>query len=604
MPKLTRQHSGRFVLREDIHLLERNPAGYRHRWQEAVDEALKAGFRYDTRAKVKTWFTHDVFNASMLDHYADDELRQWFAGMRNRYEGLLQLSRATDSALYIPVPPGEKLYPFQRAAVEYAMTCGNALIGDEMGLGKTIVAASVINLAKPDTVLVICPASLKYNWRDELSHWLVERYSIRVSDSKRIPTALEMAFGGTVVILNYDVLFKHVKLLSSIPWDMVICDEAHRLKNPSARWTQAALASMNKAERKLMLTGTPIPNGRPAEAWNLIHELQPQLWSVKTAFIEEYCQNDPQRAATPQVLNKLQERLRGTVMIRRLYDEVQLELPPMTERIILLEPPTGVIEKEQQELAKHRQLVEAMKRELANLDTATDKKAVARASFRLKAISGFAGPIETIRKETAIAKLPQTIDHLKLALEAGDGKIIFFAHNREILERVHEAFGKQSVLLYGGMSGNQKHEAVKAFQTDPKIRLFCGSITAAGLGYTLNEAHLMVFAQLPWTPGELSQAKKRFHRIGQDKPVLVQHLIFDGSLDAYMAQSIVVKQGVIDLSLDESMEQYFEALGADDPDKAIRSLEAQGEDVSDFALTVEETSELGLHLITPEGFAT
>ena len=136
-------------------------------------------------------------------------------------------SVAQHSDIQIPVPAGLEYLPYQRAGIAYAAGRNNTLIGDEMGLGKTIQAIGTINLTNPKTVLVVCPASLKLNWKSEMEKWLVSERTIDVVNGGReqIPS------NPDVVIINYDVLTKYAKPLQSRTWGMVIMDEVHKIKN-------------------------------------------------------------------------------------------------------------------------------------------------------------------------------------------------------------------------------------------------------------------------------------------------------------------------------------------------------------------------------------
>jgi hypothetical protein len=149
---------------------------------------------------------------------------------------------------------------------------------------------------------------------------------------------------------------------------------------------------------------------------------------------------------------------------------------------------------------------------------------------------------------TALAKVPAVVSHLESLLEAGE-KVVCFAHHRDVIAQIMEAI-PQSVCLTGGMEIEERQAAVDRFQTDDDCRLFVGSITAAGVGITLTASSSVVFAELDWVPGNISQAEDRCHRIGQTESVLVQHIVLEDSLDAKLAQTIVSKQRVIDQALD------------------------------------------------------
>jgi hypothetical protein len=156
-----------------------------------------------------------------------------------------------------------------------------------------------------------------------------------------------------------------------------------------------------------------------------------------------------------------------------------------------------------------------------------------------------------VRHATAVAKLPQVIEYLHTALDDSEDKIVVMAHHHDVVNAIAREFGDLAVVLTG--ETNDRQTPVDRFQNDPGCRLFIGSIRAAGVGITLTAASHVVFAELDWTPGNISQAEDRCHRIGQRESVLVQHLVLDGSLDARMAKVVVDKQEVIDQALDRNV---------------------------------------------------
>lgn len=130
-------------------------------------------------------------------------------------------------------------------------------------------------------------------------------------------------------------------------------------------------------------------------------------------------------------------------------------------------------------------------------------------------------------------------------------KVVIFVHHHDVVAALAQEFGDSCVTLTGEDSIEKRQIAVDRFQTDPTCRVFIGSLKAAGVGITLTAAHHVVFGELDWVPGNMSQAEDRCHRIGQKDNVLVQHLVLEGSLDSRMARVLIEKQAVIDAALDE-----------------------------------------------------
>ncbi|HHV41230.1 MAG TPA: SWF/SNF helicase family protein [Clostridiaceae bacterium] len=146
------------------------------------------------------------------------------------------------------------------------------------------------------------------------------------------------------------------------------------------------------------------------------------------------------------------------------------------------------------------------------------------------------------------------IQHIKDMLE-NESKIVIFAHHLDVLNTLHEEFKDEAVILTGQTKPEDRQLAVDRFQNNEEIKLFIGSIQAAGVGITLTAASTEIFVELDWVPANISQAESRCHRIGQLGSVLVQHLVLDGSLDAHMVQTLIAKQDVLDEALDAPIEE-------------------------------------------------
>lgn len=464
-------------------------------------------------------------------------------------------SRAINADIEIPVPEGLDYLPYQRGGVAYALGAPEGtLIGDEMGLGKTIQAIALIN-SDPSIkkVLVICPKSLTLNWRRELTKWLVRDMQVTRVAYEQSTTA--------ITISSYEETKKYLAHLSDRKWDLVIVDEAHLIKNEKAARTKAVHQVAKSARRKLALTGTPIAN-RPVELFSILKLVAPLAWDPNGKgffpFGIRYCGGYKDRfgwnftGATH--LPELQEKLRSTCMVRRLKSEVLTELPPKRRQMVVLEADecAQAVRAEVRAWEKREEEMEQLKVqvELARADEDPDSYTDAVTKLKAAASAAFA-EISRLRHETAVAKIPQVVEHIRAALEDNSEKIIVFGHHHDVIDGLMAGLRDfKPVKLTGQTELEDRQRAVDAFQNDPSVRVFVGGIQAAGVGITLTAAAHVVFAELDWVPGNVTQAEDRAHRIGQVMSVLIQHLVLDGSLDARMAQVLIAKQAVMDKSLD------------------------------------------------------
>lgn len=406
-----------------------------------------------------------------------------------------------------------QLRPYQQAGVEELLkkleARHGALLADEMGVGKTPTAIEVANRLSPKSVLIVCPASLCCNWRHELAVW------------SRLPFDAEVISYGKLVNGHQ----------RSNEYGLIIFDESHFLKSPTAKRTKASLEL--KADYRLFLTGTPIPN-RPIEAYNVLKALGLKLsyQEYGRRFCNGHLVRVPIRGGHglrkawdftgASHLDELNASLRESVMVRRTKEEVLKELPKKVRQIIAMDFASGESE--------------AFRRRFSSLSLAADiLDEVARVPF---------AEIAEERHNVALHKLPYVLKFIDDLLESGAEKLAVFAHHRDIVEAVAGA-GPDRVFLYGGMSAKQKDEAVRSFQ-DGDAKVFVGNILAAGVGLTLTAANVCVMAEEIWTPGDLIQAEDRLHRLGQKKVVLIYHIVADGSLDARIVKALIQKQQVIE----------------------------------------------------------
>jgi SWI/SNF-related matrix-associated actin-dependent regulator 1 of chromatin subfamily A len=542
------------------------------------------------------WETNDPAKAALLAEYAEEELR---GRLRQFVESAIALSKAsavpppTTSASPnagpapsteipdFPKPDGLDYLPFQKAGIMFALDHPNVLIADDMGLGKTVQAIGIYN-ADPSirNVLIACPASLTLNWKREFEKWGLRKPVVRIANSSDFPRS------ANIIVFNYDIAHKVRPKIDEWEWDLFIADECHMLKNGKALRTLSVLGGRKvetikdpltqqekkvtlftsiRAKRRAFLTGTPILN-RPVELWTLIHTLDPQgLGKNWVSFVERYCDGHKTKygwdGSGASHLEELQERLRSSFMVRRLKEDVLTELPGK-RRVVLEIPAYGnvarIVEEEKRRANSLNDKIEQITAQAIMADAEKNEVAFRHAVRLLRSAEALAfDEMSRVRHDTAIAKIPHMIEHLDDSLETSP-KIIVFAHHLDVIEALADHYGDQCVTLTGQHSPAQRQAAVDRFQQDPNCRVFIGNIIAAGVGWTLTASSHVVFCELDWRPGIVSQAEDRANRIGQKNMVLVQHLVFEGSIDAAMATKIISKQEIISTALDRETASAFE----------------------------------------------
>jgi len=404
--------------------------------------------------------------------------------------------------------PGLKktLYPFQKAGVLYLIEKGRVLLADEMGLGKTIQAIAAVVYQKAFPCLVICPASLKYNWQREV--FQATDCSCYVVNGKN--GVREADF----VIINYDLLNKYKDILHRVPFQALIVDESHYIKNPRAQRTKAVLElaqTIRSRNGKIyLLTGTPILN-RPVEllpqlkALGVLEKIAKKEWDYLKRYCGAYQDRYGWHFDGASHVQELQEKLRAACMIRREKKDVLSELPEKVRNVQYLK----VHDTEYEELEK-------------KFERETD-------------INKKLGYISRLYTAAGKAKIPDAIEWVENFFENYPGKkLVVFAYHVEVQNGIYEELrrkGYKVVKLTSEMSSEARHEAVRRFQEDPAVQIIVVSLRAGGEGITLTAADTVLFVEPYWVPAILTQAEDRLHRISQRSTVMVYYLLATNTID-------------------------------------------------------------------------
>jgi SWI/SNF-related matrix-associated actin-dependent regulator 1 of chromatin subfamily A len=488
-----------------------------------------AGFRFDWEKKV--WYTEDWRVAKVLKRIADDDALRIIDSNQAVEDALIDASKAsTPSSSQLIHPDGVNLYDFQAAGVEYALRVQDVLIADQPGLGKTCQAITICNTLRAKKVLIICPATLKENWKRECDRWLVNNSANVVSGASDFDDA------NRVIILNYDMLAKYKNLIDAIVFDVLIVDESHFIKSKTALRTKMIVGGKAKngsrinpivARKKVFLTGTPILN-RPADLWTTLKYFG--VFNNWLEFIKRYCGGVQgiwgweYDGATN--LNELGERLRASCMVRRLKEDVLKDLPAKNRRTVYLD-----VSKKVSALLKSAE-------ERAN-----------KCGFNISDVGSYGAMFETLAKERCelgISKLDQAVDYIKTCLEGGEDRLVVFGHHRALLKGLEEsltACNISCVRVDGSVSQKDRNLAIDRFQ-DGDVRVFIGGHRACGVGITLTKASHIIVIEPDWTPANLLQSEDRCHRIGQKVGVLVDYLVFRDSLDSVVLEKVLQKADI------------------------------------------------------------
>jgi SWI/SNF-related matrix-associated actin-dependent regulator 1 of chromatin subfamily A len=428
-----------------------------------------------------------------------------------------------------------KLLPYQVEGVAALERNGDAtLLADEMGLGKTIqVLAWLHKHPEHHPCVVVCPASVKYNWQYEASRFGIY---VDVLGGRKPPRhAAEWLVKHGVVVINYDVLTEWVPIFKQAQIKVIIFDEGHYLKSRSSRRFQAAREIARRARIRIVMTGTPLTN-RPMDLWPLLHILWPDLYPGFYPFAHRYCR--PQRKPWGWTFNgatrlpELHSRLVELGMVRRLKSDVLTQLPLKNRRVV----PIPMRKREEYCFARD-DFVSWLK---------THSRSRASRAIRAQAVTRVGYLLRLCARLKRRAALEWVDDYL----QANDGKIVVFAALRKTILRLKKRYGNECVVVDGSVTGRDRSNAIRAFQNNPRIRVFAGNIKAAGVGNTLTAADTCAFFEFPWTPGDLVQCEDRLHRIGQSKPVWINYLVARDTIEEHVCSMLQDKQRTFNAIVD------------------------------------------------------
>lgn len=427
-----------------------------------------------------------------------------------------------------------ELLPFQKEGVQQIYRfAGRTLLADEMGLGKTIQTLYwLYKIRSRRPAVIVTPASLKYNWQSEAQFHFGMRAEIlegKTVNLRRLP--------GDIVILNYDILKAWLPFLLKHEPKAVVFDEAHFIKNRGALRTQCCLKLSESADSVIALSGTPLTN-RPVELWTILKAVRPDLFPSFSKYAWRYCKP----RYTPKYgwlyngathLKELNQILRSECMIRRKKREVLKDLPSKTRRFTMFRI---------NDYSEYNSARDDFLDWLEKISPSAAKRAK-----RAEAITR----IGYLMRLAARLKYPWTVQWIKDFFEARPGKkLVAFTMHTAVLKRLEERFENRCLVIDGSVNARKKHEAVRAFSSNPKKDLFLIQWKAGGVGLNLVSASDVVALDFPWTPGDLIQGEARVDRIGQKHEVTSHYLALAGTIEEDQIKFLRRKSKILDEVLD------------------------------------------------------
>ena len=437
------------------------------------------------------------------------------------------------------------LYPYQAEGALFAVRAGRALIGDDMGLGKTIQAIAATEILARhfgvSKVLVICPTSLKYQWQSEMSRFSERQgeNTARVINGGRAQRQKDHALDDFCKITNYEKLEPDLDLIAAWAPELVIVDEAQRVKN----WNTIAARALKRIDSPyaIVLTGTPLEN-KLEELISIVqfvdqHRLGP-TWKL---LHEHQVKDEGGRVTGYTGLEKIGQTL-APVMIRRRKSEVLRQLPNRTDQNLLVPMTEMQMLYHQENADVVAKIVQRWRKTRFLSDTDQRRLTCALQNMRMSCNSTYLLDQETDHGVKA-DELTALFDEL---FAEPDAKAVVFSQwtrTHDIVIRRLEARGLGYVSFHGGVPSDKRPALVERFRDGPTCRVFL-STDAGSTGLNLQHASTLVNMDLPWNPAILEQRIARIHRMGQKRPVRVINFVAKGTIEEGMLSVLAFKRSL------------------------------------------------------------
>lgn len=441
-----------------------------------------------------------------------------------------------------------KLYSYQRQGALFAARAGRALIGDDMGLGKTVQAIAAIELFArhfgAQRVLVVCPTSLKHQWQREIARFS-EREASVIGGLRAARQAL-YAEEGFCKIANYETLARDLDLIQAWAPDVVIVDEAQRIKN----WNTIAARALKTiaSPYALVLTGTPLEN-RLEELISIVQFVDQHRLGPTWRLLHEHQQRDEHgRVIGYRALDRIGQTL-APILLRRRKAEVLDQLPQRVDNTLFVAmTPEQLVHHEE-----NRDIVARIVKRWRRTGFLSEKDQIRLTcclqNMRMSCNSTFLLDHETDHGHKA-EELAMLLDDV---LTDPAAKVVVFSQwlrTHELIVRRLQARGWQHVLFHGGVSAEKRGSLIDRFIGDPECRVFL-STDAGSVGLNLQHAAaIVVNMDLPWNPAVLEQRIGRVHRLGQSRGVQVVNFVAKGTIEEGMLSVLAFKKslfaGVLD----------------------------------------------------------
>ena len=487
------------------------------------------------------------------------------------------------------------LYPYQVEGVAFLVSTERAVLADDMGLGKTLqaIAASawLVDEGRAERVLVVCPASLKHQWAREIERFSGKSVQVVGGDARA--RAVQYRRRATYTIVNYELVTRDLSVLRASPYDVLVVDEAQRIKNWRTKTAEAVKALPSRYA--FVLTGTPLEN-RLEDLYSLMQLVDPRMLGPLWQFTAQFHVTDERgRVEGYRNLTELRRRLRPG-LLRRDRSIVRDQLPDRIETLIELP-----LDERQQELhdAAMRSAASLAairtRRPLTPVEETQLLSALQTARMACDAAGLVDGETESSPKLEELRRLLE-----EQCVEAGRKVVVFSQWKRmtDLAERVARDLDIGCAHLHGGVPTASRGALTDAFRDDPGTQVFL-STDAGGVGLNLQAATVLVNLDLPWNPAVLEQRIARVHRLGQRETTHIVLLVASPAYESRVGSLLAGKQALFDNVVAEKDDADAVGITRRALDVALRALDAGDGAAEDEAPASDPAPSAGPRAPTP-----
>ena len=449
------------------------------------------------------------------------------------------------------------LYEFQKEGIKFGLEKkSRILLADEMGVGKTVQALGIALAYKEDwPILIICPSSLKFVWRDEILKWIPDINDDKIN-IQIIKSGKEyFKCGVKMYIISYDLATKFEEKIIAKDFKFIIADEAHYLKSPDAKRTKSLMPIIKKSKRVILITGTPIL-AKPVELYPLLCMLRPDLFHNFKLFGYRYC--DPKETRFGKDWNgseniKELNFILKNIMIRRLKKEVMSQLPPKKRQKVEIQTDPKVIKQIMAINLSSEKIIEKFSQINNSSLNPNLVTFINEGKDEGEEGDSLLSLFNKVYNLSAEAKADGVKEYIHYLIE-NKCKFLIFAHHILMLDTIEQEVKKMKVdyiRIDGKVKLEKRQEYVRKYQTDETCLVAILSITACYTGITLTAASTVVFSELHMTPAVMIQAEDRAHRIGQEHECVNIHYLYGpDTIDEVLFKMLNQKQNIFSNTLD------------------------------------------------------